>query len=89
MVVAAILSLLAAELEDHFANKEVFVSSFYLTQPQLYDAVLHATGAVETDWQVERKESQDAVDEGLQKLQAGDLTGTFEALYGTRYLPGE
>ncbi|KAK4548639.1 hypothetical protein LTR36_009550 [Oleoguttula mirabilis] len=39
---------------EHYANNFVYISSFVVTQSQVFEAVRRATGTQERDWQVER-----------------------------------
>ena len=86
--IAAFLALPATAIEKDFANNYLYLSSFVIRQPEIFAAVLRVTGTTEADWQVERKKTQDLVDEGHKMVNAGDMAGHFKILYGVSYQPG-
>lgn len=59
-----------------------------VTQPEIFEAVKHATGTSDGDWLIERKTVQERLDEGHAKLQAGDRTGMYELVYGNAFKAG-
>ncbi|KAK4546581.1 hypothetical protein LTR36_001798 [Oleoguttula mirabilis] len=87
--IASFLALPTDVIEKQFANGSLYLSSFSLTQPQVFEAMLRVTGTTEKDWEVERKTCQDRLDVGRKKLEAGDVSGTFDLLYSMTYLEGD
>ena len=82
--IAKMLSLPASTVDENFGNGFLYVSSFLLTQPEIFLAVLRATGTGEGEWQIERKSvGEYAVPEGDLNLvlvetyreAGGDYTG--------------
>ena len=86
--IAAFLGLPAATVDKEFANNYLYLSSFVLAQPEIFSAVLRATGTEENGWQVEKKTTQDLIDEGRKMVNAGDMAGHFKILYGASYQNG-
>ncbi|KAK5128000.1 hypothetical protein LTR85_005117 [Meristemomyces frigidus] len=87
--IASFLALPTDLIEKQFANECLYLSSFQLTQPQLFEAVLKATGSTESDWQVGRKTAEDKLAEGRKKLEAGDMSGNFDMLVGMSFVEGD
>lgn len=75
-------------IESTFANNFLYVSSFVLTQPEIFTAVLRVTGTSEEDWQIERKNVKDCIDEGWEMVHGGNLGGHFKIVYGLNYSEG-
>jgi len=86
--IAKLLSLPEQTLSTTYANSYVFISSFQLTQPQLFDAVLRATGTTEAEWTIEKKTVQDRLDRGQEKIKSGDFTGMYDLVYGYAFKGG-
>ncbi|KAK2029756.1 NAD(P)-binding protein [Colletotrichum zoysiae] len=77
---AGLLSLPEAELEA-FRNAPVYLKSFYVTQREVFDSVLRATGTEEKDWKVEVPDAAQAVSEAEDKFKQGDHGGMIVAFY--------
>ena len=60
--VASLLTLPKSTIDKTFANGHLYVYSFVLTQPQVFEAVLRVTGTKEEDWQIEKKKVQQLID---------------------------
>ena len=86
--VAVFLAMPEDVLEKNFANSFLYLSSFTLTQPEAFDAVMRATGTTKADWQIEHKNAQALIDEGFAMVEAGEGVGHFKIIYGAHYQPG-
>lgn len=86
--VANLLCLPESTIAKKFANNYVYLSSFIMTQPDIFAAVLRATGSSEDEWQIKRRTTQELIDEGRKMVQEGDMTGHFKIVYGVSYQPG-
>lgn len=87
--IASFLALPNHVIDQQFANGSLYLSSFQLTQPQLFEAVLRVTDTKETEWEVEKKTAQDRLEVGRQKLDAGDMSGSFDMVIGMTFLEGD
>ncbi|KAK4498841.1 hypothetical protein PRZ48_009351 [Zasmidium cellare] len=86
--VAAFLELPKDVIEETFANSFLYLSSFTLSQAQIFEAVMRVTGTTETDWQIKHQKAQDLIDEGHAMVKSGQLAGHFKIIYGAHYQPG-
>jgi hypothetical protein len=83
-----LLSLPTSTVESDFGNNHLYISSFVATQPEIFNAVVRATRTSEADWQVERKVTQELIDEGRLMVEQGNMAGHFKIIYGVCYQPG-
>lgn len=83
--IAACLTLPEAMIDAKFANKCLYVSSFRMTQPELYSAVLRVMGTTEADWNIERKTTPQLIEEGHKMVKGGDSAGHFKIVFGVTY----
>lgn len=91
---AELLALPNAEL-SRFRNGVFHVSSFFVTQREIFESVLRATGTSEKDWQVSTPAAEVADKDYTRRLgagAAGDLHDDYEAFVYrfmlTHFLPG-
>ncbi|EFQ32480.1 hypothetical protein CGRA01v4_05912 [Colletotrichum graminicola] len=84
---AGLLSLPEAELEA-FRNRPLYLKSFYITQREMFDSVLRATGTEEKDWEVEVLDIAPTVAEAEEKFKQGDQGAIFVAFYANHMREG-
>ncbi|OHE94900.1 hypothetical protein CORC01_09819 [Colletotrichum orchidophilum] len=77
---AGVLSLPDAELEQ-FRNKPVYLKSFYISQRDMLDSILRATGTKEADWKVEVLDAAAVVAESNEKFKQGDHAAVLVGFY--------
>lgn len=58
---------------SHYANNFVYLSSFLITQEEIFAALQRATGTVEGDWEVERSSIAELERSSLEGLRSGDF----------------
>lgn len=87
--VASLLSLPKSAIDKEFANNHLYLSSFTLTQPDIFNAILRVTGMSEDEWQVEKRTTQSLIDEGRQMVEAGHPAGHFKLIIGSVYRSGD
>lgn len=93
--VAALLSLKILPEDENdksptisqFRNKPVFLSSFSISQKDMFDSVLRVTGTKEQDWTIGYQDSRERYKKGLEKMKAGDRQGYAELLYARGFYP--
>jgi hypothetical protein len=83
--IAGCLALPRERIDAEFANNCLYVSSFRLTQPELFSEVLRITGTTEEDWTVDRKKVQDLIDQGYDMVKSGQSLGYFKLVFGATY----
>lgn len=92
--VAALLSLPVTKegngacLED-YRNGVIYVSSFCLSQREMFDSVLRVTGDKESDWTINHEGHQERYDAGLAEIQAGIPSGFAKCMYTRVMFPDE
>ena len=84
--VAALLSLNEEKLAQ-FRNNWYYVSSFTLSQREMFESVLKVTGASEKDWKVTSEPSGPRYKSGLELFQSGDRLGFVRFLYTRVFFP--
>jgi uncharacterized protein YbjT (DUF2867 family) len=85
---AELLSLPETELE-RFRNKSFFVSSFYVSQREIFESVLRATKTTEQDWTITTPTVEDVLKESEEALKTGDFMKSFlDKYYMTHFREG-
>ena len=94
--VASLLSL--KELPDdeddksttlsQFRNGNVYVSSFRLTQLDMFESVKRVTGTTDADWTVTHESAEQRWKDGTAELQKGNFAGFTKMLYSRMFIPG-
>lgn len=85
--VAALLSLPVVNTANpdhslsHYANSFVYVSSMYITQVEVFEAVRRATGTQDRDWTIEHEDLKQVLADATAKIAAGDMSGMRANLF--------
>ncbi|OHW93445.1 isoflavone reductase family protein [Colletotrichum incanum] len=77
---AGVLSLPESELET-FRNKPVYLKSFHITQRDMLDSILRATGTEDKDWKVEVLDAAAVVADSEEKVKQGDHAAMLVGFY--------
>ncbi|KAL4982176.1 hypothetical protein BDW68DRAFT_171280 [Aspergillus falconensis] len=72
---------------SQFANRCTYVSSFRLTQRDMFESVRRVTGTVETDWTITRESSLERFKEGQEGLKAHNWKVFTKMLYSRMFFP--
>ena len=67
-----------------FKNKGCYISSFNVSQKEIFASVLRVTGTKEGDWKVTREDARERFGKGREEMQNGNMVGWVKMLY-TRY----
>lgn len=86
--IARCLALDPKTIDKEFANGTLYVSSFRVSQPDLFQTVLRVTGTTEADWAIERKTTHDLIADGEKMVKDGDSAGKFKILFGGLFQSG-
>ncbi|KAK1975471.1 hypothetical protein LZ30DRAFT_754103 [Colletotrichum cereale] len=76
-----------AELEA-YRNRPVYLESFRVTQREILDSVLRATGAEQKDWKVEALDAAAVVADAEEKFRQGDHGAMLVAFYANHMREG-
>lgn len=85
--VAAIV-LAKPEILKGYENKLVYVNSFYVTQREIFESVLKATGTTEDQWKVGSENVDEKIQSGKNAVAAGNFMGAVNILYGATMKEG-
>lgn len=93
--VASLLSLKISPESDEdkspclaqFSNKSVCISSFFVSQRDMFESVLRVTGDSQNDWTVTHENSKERYERGLQMMKAGQMVGFAMLLYVRVFYP--
>lgn len=72
---------------SQFKNNFVYLSSFAISQKDMFDSVLRVTGTTEKDWKINYQDCKERYDKGIAKLQNGDRDGFEQAMYVRIFFP--
>ncbi|KAH7104320.1 hypothetical protein BKA62DRAFT_694272 [Auriculariales sp. MPI-PUGE-AT-0066] len=72
---------------DDFANKELHTMSFTLTQQDMFESLLRATGDSRESWTVEYQSSKERFEKGKEGFKTGDLPSFGRMLYARGFYP--
>lgn len=71
-----------------YTNKCVYVSSFFISQNDMFKSVLRVTGTKESDWDVSHEKAADRFRIGSELWEKGDAAGLAQLLYAKEFIPG-
>ena len=87
--VAALLSLPELPVDENdksptvsqFGNGVVYISSFLISQKDMFESVKRVTGTTDADWKISYEQSAQRYQDGVEALQKGDMRGFGKLLY--------
>ncbi|CAG8395807.1 unnamed protein product [Penicillium salamii] len=72
---------------SQFRNKPFYMSSFLVSQEDIFQSVLHATGTTEKAWTIKYQNAEERYQEGLVEVKSGNLDGMYKVLYSRVFYP--
>lgn len=72
---------------DRFRNKFVYISSFFVSQKDMFASLLRVTGTKETDWKINYEESKKRWEDGQKELVSGNFMGWKKLMYARVFFP--
>ncbi|KAK9352737.1 NAD(P)-binding protein [Lipomyces doorenjongii] len=72
---------------SQFKNSYVYVSSFLVSQKEMFASVKRVTKTTDADWKISYEPSAKRYKEGMEALQKGDRMGFAKALYARVFFP--
>ncbi|KAL8803971.1 MAG: hypothetical protein Q9182_002843 [Xanthomendoza sp. 2 TL-2023] len=70
-----------------FKNRFAYVASFVVSQKDMLEPVLRATGTSRSDWKITHEDSKERHQRGLQMLRGGNYLGLVFAMYTRNFFP--
>ena len=74
---------------ERFRNKQVYVSSFTVSQKDMLDSVLRVTKTGLEDWKVTKEPAKERYAAGIEAMQKGDQMGFAKMLYTRVFYPDD
>jgi hypothetical protein len=92
---AALLSLPELPVDEndksltlsHFSNGVVYISSFLISQKDMFESIKRVTGTTDTDWKVSYEPSEKRYQDGSEAMKKGDMSGFGKMLYARVLFP--
>ncbi|KAL9114980.1 MAG: hypothetical protein Q9227_001223 [Pyrenula ochraceoflavens] len=72
---------------DSFRNKSCYVSSFFISQKDMFESVLRVTGDKREDWTIKYEPSNERFERGKEIMKTGDRSGFGMLLYARVLYP--
>ncbi|PKS12410.1 hypothetical protein jhhlp_000614 [Lomentospora prolificans] len=85
--VTAVLAQDEKTLEEKYRNKNVYFSSFYISQRDMFESVLRVTGTQESDWTIKYEPSAERYQKAMEQVKKGDRSAFGRALYSRWFYP--
>jgi len=84
---AALVSLADSKLA-RFKNEFVYFSSFHVSQREILDSVIHATGTHDSDWVIESEPAAEAAEAAKDAIRKGNGMKNVDLLFATLFRDG-
>lgn len=72
---------------SQFRNGSVYISSFRLSQREMFESVKRVTGTTDTDWNITHESAEQRWKDGQAALQQGDMRAFTKMLYSRMFFP--
>ncbi|KAK7948393.1 uncharacterized protein PG986_009279 [Apiospora aurea] len=72
---------------DGYRNKFVYVSSFLVSQRDMFESVLRVTGTKADEWTLRHEDVAERYQDGMKTMRAGERTGYIKSLYARVFYP--
>lgn len=66
---------------EHYANNFIYISSFCVTQHNIFDAIQKATKSSNADWTIEESSIAERERSGRERFAKGNLLGAMDLIY--------
>jgi len=92
--IAALLSLPVTNEQNprasltHYGNNFVYISSAFITQQQLFEAMQRATGTTQADWEISHSTCAERLRVAQEKFAAGDVFGGADGIFSVYMAEG-
>ncbi|GJC81166.1 hypothetical protein ColLi_04004 [Colletotrichum liriopes] len=77
----------ASPTVQNWANDVFYVSSFLVSQRDMFESVKRVTGTVDTDWDIKTESSEERWKAGHESLRSGDRSGFSRLMYARIFFP--
>ena len=70
-----------------YGNRFVYVSSFLVSQKDMFDSILRVTGTKAGDWKISHEASKQRYEDGVEAFKKGDRMGFLKLMYTRVFFP--
>jgi hypothetical protein len=70
-----------------FKQKNCYISSFLVSQKDMWESAMCVTGTKESDWTVKYEDVQERYKSGVERFQKGDWSGFGQMMYARSFFP--
>ena len=78
-----------APMLSKFKNDHMYISSFLVSQRDMFDSVLRVSGDSEKDWTISHEDVKERYKAGVEQMKGGDRNGFAKVLYARVFFPGD
>jgi hypothetical protein len=71
-----------------FKNKPFYISSFTISQEEMFESVLRVTGDKRSDWSISHTTAKEYFESGQKLMKEGNMMGFGRLLYARAFFPG-
>ncbi|RAH39889.1 aromatic alcohol reductase [Aspergillus brunneoviolaceus CBS 621.78] len=71
-----------------FLNKGVYITSFVVSQNEMFNSVKHVTSTTDADWTITCQDTKKRYEDGLAQVKRGNMAGFSKMLYARAFYPG-
>ncbi|KAL8713139.1 MAG: hypothetical protein Q9220_002660 [cf. Caloplaca sp. 1 TL-2023] len=68
-------------------NKFAYIASFVVTQQEMFESVLRATGTTKEDWKITHEDSKERYGKGMEMFKSGNFLGMAIVMYTRGFYP--
>lgn len=72
---------------SHYRNKFAYISSFTISQKDMFDSVLRVTSTQAPNWKITYEPVKERFEKGKEMMQAGNRVGFGQMLYARAFFP--
>lgn len=76
-------------LVGNFKDKSIFVSSFCVSQKDMFESLKRVTRTADSDWKIDSEDSKERYNRAVAEMNAGSQLGFVKALYTRCFYPDE
>ncbi|KAJ6446251.1 hypothetical protein O9K51_01022 [Purpureocillium lavendulum] len=74
---------------SRFLNNGVYVTSFVVSQNDMFESVKRVTGTVDAEWTITHETTKKRYEDGLAQVKAGNMAGFGKMLYARAFFPND
>lgn len=72
---------------SQFGNKAIYISSFLISQVDMFESVKRVTGTTDADWTVTHESAKQRWEDGMAEIKKGNFSAFTKMLYARMFFP--